>query len=104
MVVVAMRVWPSRICTTRISTPFSISRCRVRVPQGMRCHPVAKTRRVSSGGEGVRQHTLVERAVPAPVGEHPARIAMGPPYNAQFVEKRLRQQHQPLLVALANDT
>src|SRR5258708_6992629 len=26
MVVVAIRVWPSRICTTRMSTPFSISR------------------------------------------------------------------------------
>ena len=29
---------------------------------------------------------------------------MGPPQSAQFVENRLRQQHQPLLVAFANDT
>jgi hypothetical protein len=28
---------------------------------------------------------------------------MGPPHSAQLVENRLRQQHQPLLVAFAND-
>jgi hypothetical protein len=70
----------------------------------MRCHPVAKTRRVSRGGEGMRQHALVERPIPAPIGEQPARVAMGPPHSAQLVENRLGQQHQSLLVAFANDT
>ena len=50
-----------------------------------------------------RQHAFVERRVAAAVGEQPAAIAMGPPQAAQLVENRLGQQHQPLLVALAND-
>ena len=37
--------------------------CRVRMPQGMRCHAVANARRVSRFGEGVRQHVSVERSV-----------------------------------------
>jgi hypothetical protein len=37
----------------------------------MRSHPVPKTRRLSRGREGMRQHALVERPVPAPVGEQP---------------------------------
>ena len=69
----------------------------------MRGHPVAETRRVSRSGEGMRQHALVERPVPAPVGEQPARVAMDPPQSAQLVENRLGQQHQPFLVAFAND-
>jgi len=78
--------------------------CRVRMPQGMRGYAVANARRVSRGGEGVRQHVSVERPISAPIGEQPAWVAMGPPHRAELVENRLGQQHQPLLVALANDT
>src|ERR1022692_5157026 len=41
---------------------------------------------------------------PHRLGNKPARVAMGPPHGAQLVENRLGQQHQPLLVAFANDT
>ena len=39
----------------------------------------------------------------ASIGEQPAAVAMGAPQAFQFVEDRLWQRHQPLLVALADD-
>ena len=54
--------------------------------------------------EGIRQHVRVERRVTASIGEQPAGVVMAPPEVAQFVENRLWQRHQPLLVALADNT
>ena len=77
--------------------------CRVAMAQGVRRHPAPDACRGGSGGEGMRQHAVVERRIAAVVGEQPAAVAMGPPQAAQLVENRLGQRHQPLLVALADD-
>ena len=45
-----------------------------------------------------------ERRITGMVGEQPAAVVMGPPQPAEFVEDRLRQRHEPLLVALADNT
>ena len=71
--------------------------------QSVRGYPALDACRGGGGGEGTRQHAVIERRVTAVVGEQPAAIAMGPPQAAQLVENRLWQRHQPLLVALADD-
>ena len=67
-------------------------------------NPALDPCRGGRSGEGIRQHALVDRCVAAVVGEQPAAIVMAPPQMAQLVENRLWQRHQPLLVALADDT
>jgi hypothetical protein len=69
----------------------------------MRCYPALDAGRCDSGGEGIRQHALVDRCVAAAVGEQPAAIAMALPQATQLVENRLWQWYQPLLVALTDD-
>jgi hypothetical protein len=76
---------------------------RVGVSQAMRGYPALDAGRGDSGGEGIRQHALVDGCITVPVGEQPARVAMGPPQIAQRIENRLWQRCQPLLVALADD-
>ena len=87
----------------RMLTPFSINRVayewRRQCGVSRRWMPAAS----DSGGEGIRQHALVDRCVAAAVGEQPAAIAMAPPQVAQVVENRLWQWHQPLLVPLTDD-
>jgi hypothetical protein len=68
-----------------------------------RQHPALDAGGRDGGGEGIRQHALVDWCVAAVVGEQPAAIAMPPPQLAQVVENRLWQWHQPLFVALTND-
>src|SRR4051812_3604872 len=45
-----------------------------------------------------------EWCVTVSIGEQPAGVVMAPPEVAQFVENRLWQRYQPLLVALADNT
>src|SRR5271165_582809 len=73
---------------------------RVAVAQAMRGHPALNVCRSHSGGEGIRQHTLVDRRIAVSIGEQPTGVVMGQPQAAQLVENRLWQRRQPLLVAL----
>ena len=59
--------------------------------------------RTDGGGEGARQHAVIERRVTEVVGEQPAMIVVGQPQAAQLIENRLWQRYEPLLVALADD-
>ena len=67
-------------------------------------YPALDACRTDGGGEGMRQHAVIERRVTGVVGEQPAAVVMGPPQASQLVENRLWQRHEPLLVALADDT
>jgi hypothetical protein len=62
-------------------------------------YPALDACRTDGGGEGTRQHTVIERRVTGVVGEQPAAVVMGPPQASQLVENRLWQRHEPLLVA-----
>ena len=77
--------------------------CRVGVAQAMRGYPALNTGCGNGGGEGVGQHTLVDRRITVSIGEQPAGVVMGLPEAAQRVEHRLWQRRQSLLVALADD-
>ena len=85
----------------RILTPFSIS--LVAYEWRRSC---GVTRRwipaASAAAAKVSDSTrLLNRCVAVSIGEQPAAVAMGPPQAAEFVEGRLRQRHEPLLVSLA---
>ena len=67
-------------------------------------NPALDACRGGRSGEGIRQYAPVDRCVAAVVGEQPAAIVMAPPQVAQRIENRLWQRHEPLLVALADDT
>jgi hypothetical protein len=67
-------------------------------------NPTLDACRTGGGSEGARQHAVIERRVTGVVGEQPAAVVMGPPQASQRVENRLWQRHEPLLVALADDT
>ena len=66
-------------------------------------HSALDARGTDSGGESARQHTVIERRITGVVGEQPAAVVVGQPQAAQFIENRLWQRHQPLLVALADN-
>jgi hypothetical protein len=67
-------------------------------------YPALDARRSDGGSEGARQDAVIERRVTEAVGEQPAAVVVGQPQVAQRIENRLWQRHQPLLVALADDT
>ena len=46
--------------------------CGGGMPKRVGRHPAANASPVSGGGEGMRQHALVERPIPTAVGEQPA--------------------------------
>src|SRR3954453_997526 len=79
------------------------SRC-VGMAQGVRRHAAPDAGPTPPGRDGVTQHLRAGWGVPRSIGEQPAGVVMAPPEVAQFVENRLWQGYQPLLVALADNT
>jgi hypothetical protein len=86
-----------------MSTP-AWNRCIAVLCRGVWGHPARDARGTGGGGESARQHTVIEGRGAEVVGKQPAAVAMGAPQTAEVVENRLWQRHQPLLVALADDT
>ena len=76
---------------------------RVTVTQGVRRRPTRQADLLDRGREAARQHGARDRLGAVVIGKQPLPIAVFPPHDHQLVEYRLRQRHQPLLVALADN-
>ena len=103
MAVVAMEAWPSRILYDAGVDPVLDQPRGIAVTKAVWGDPALDACGTGSGGERARQHAVIERRVTEVVGEQPTAIVVGQPQLAQLVENRLRQRHEPLLVALADD-
>ena len=76
---------------------------RVGMAQSVRGYPALYACRTDGGGEGARQHAVIELRVTEMAGEQPAAV-VGSATSGQLIENRLWQRQEPLLVALADDT
>ena len=76
---------------------------RVTMAQGVRRWPARQADLLDRGREAPRQHGAGDRLGAVVIGKQPLSVTVLPPHGLQFVEDRLRQRHQPLLVALADN-